>query len=80
MEAPVIPVSQFELAGRLGKVFRLMPILIKLGVSWSELEENIENENFWQIAARAARIKLPSLKTRELVIQHLKDHQRENGI
>ncbi len=80
MEAPVIPVSQFELAGRLGKVFRLMPILIKLGVSWSELEENIGNENFWQIAATEAKIELPSLKTRELVVQHLKDHQRENGI
>ncbi len=76
----MILVSQFELAGRLGKVFTLMPILIKLGVSWSELQENIENENFWQIAAKEAKIKLPSLKTRELVIQHLKDHQRENGI
>ncbi len=80
MEAPVIPVSQFELAGRLGKVFRLMPILIKLGVSWSELEENIGNENFWQIAAKEAKVKLPSIKTRELVVQHLKDYQRENGI
>ncbi len=65
--------NTYEMLAREKKVSHLVPVLIKLGERASRIEQNLDNEEFWRLAAVQAQVKLPSMETRKAVVEKLKE-------
>lgn len=72
--------NPYQLVRRQQKVFKIVPVLIRLGAPADEIELNINNENFWTIMANELKIFTPSLETRKMCVEKLREHQEENGV
>ena len=75
-----VKANPYEVAGRLKKVFAIMPLLIKLGISSKDLEGATGNEKFWGLIHDELKIGGTSPATRAMCLEKLCQHEKENGV
>lgn len=70
--------NAFEAMARSRKVSAILEILAKVSVTADEAEADIDKEVGWEVLARHAGIKMPSLETRKAVVAAMR--KKEAGM
>ena len=67
--------NPYEMHARQRKVFKLVDLLVKAGITVADAEEAVEDVSWWQLAATHLKINPPSLQTRREVVAALKSRE-----
>jgi hypothetical protein len=66
----------YEIQARQRKVFALTSLMIRGQIKVAQLEANLDNHEFWKIAADECKINMPSMETRKGVVEKLREFER----